>query len=154
MKVFHFRLEPLLELRQRDEDRALNAYAITMRQRAEAERAEEMTRLALVQLDKEVIRTRNNHFDPRNQGPAIDASRLVEQQLIACEERCKEAREAEEAARQRYLEARTATQVMAKLKDKRQATHIYESNRREQEALEEATIIRSGRKMAEAPLTL
>jgi flagellar protein FliJ len=141
---FVFRLQPVLDHRQRIEDEKKQTMAV--RQRACDEAKAELDRLNLeFQLHSALLRAKHQEFDGEtlraHYGHLHFLDRVIDAQIRVLAER----RAALERARQDLVAAQKDRKVVDKLKDRRKATFVAEEMRIEQGELDDANARAYGR---------
>jgi flagellar FliJ protein len=142
MKRFQFTLDPALRLRRRREEEAQVALA-------ERQRSLVREEAQLAELRRDLRRHEQARADLQRR--ALDVSALVDadrygdalyRALLLQEERVHAAAEAVEAARAQLHRCRVDRETLERLRERRLEDHRREALREEQEALDEAFVLR------------
>jgi flagellar protein FliJ len=143
-KKFAFRLQPVLDHRQRIEDE--KKQTVALRRKACDEAQAELDRLnAEFREQSALVRTRHHEFDAEtlraHYGHLHFLDRVIDAQIRILAER----RAALERAQQDLMAAQKDRKVVDKLKDRRKAAYVAEEMRIEQGELEDANARAYGR---------
>ncbi|MCF7762461.1 MAG: flagellar export protein FliJ [Verrucomicrobia bacterium] len=137
MKPFRFSLQAVLTIRQNQERKALEAFALAQRAFAEAE-----ARLQAIR--SEIDELHGARRDVFVRSVSSESLQVMQHGLRALQNRIPAAQEQVEKARgvavrrsAELLEARKQREVVEKLYDKRRAAHAVDAGRAEQKALDE-----------------
>lgn len=142
MKRFNFRLQRVLEIRERFRDE--------MRQELVQRNFErDRERNILADLDQEFLRSKVKEGGTYSAGEMVlvgDYSARLQEQIEQQRARVLAAQEAAERARERYIEASKESQALEKLKEKRQQEYVEQTLKEEGAQLDEFAVMRAGRK--------
>jgi len=141
MKRFRFRLEAVRTLREVAERGQREAFGVAQQRLAAAELAAQAAATARRELFERVAGTRTGVFFPSEQTAGLEALRRAEKRETDAARVVKEAAEARDQARERWLEARRALQVMERLEEKARAEHREAADKAEQTVLDELASI-------------
>lgn len=142
MQRFRFSLETALTLRVRQEEQARLAAAEQERRFQEAQRQ-------MAELDRDLQRHQQHRAELQRAEVDIqllsDADRYAASLARVCSqqsERVHAAARALQAARETLHQRRQEREALEKLRERRLAEHVREQHRQEQQALDEASILR------------
>lgn len=144
MKAFKFTLQPLRVLRERQEQTALHAYAVTVQAVTQAG----ATQLAARQVLEEGWTERR-----KLEGSGVSAFELVqsqeyctamEQRMNVCTQRLRAAEQASQQAFTRLMAARKATAMVDRFLEKQKQEHRLRRRKHEQKELDELSRRRQG----------
>ena len=137
MKVFTFRLETLLHLREIARDKALAAYAKAINQRQEREKALEACRFHLENLQVQIGEKRKDSFAGSSE-EAFDLSvKTAKERIIDAHKDLQESLHSENAKKGIYLKADSEHKSLLKLKEKQLQEHVRRESLREERQLED-----------------
>lgn len=145
MKRFRFRLEAVRTLREVAERAQREAFGAAQQRLATAEAAVQAAATARRELFDRVAGTRSGVFRPSEQTAGLEALRQAAQQEAAAEKVRQEAASAREKARETWLEARRALQIIERLEEKARAAHREAADKAEQSLLDELASIGAAR---------
>lgn len=137
MKVFTFRLETLLHLREIARDKALAAYAKAINKRQEREKALEVCRFHLENLQVQIGEKRKDSFAGSSE-EAFDLSvKTAKERIIDAHKDLQESLHSENAKKGIYLKADSEHKSLLKLKEKQLQEHVRRESLREERQLED-----------------
>ncbi|MBI1176073.1 flagellar export protein FliJ [bacterium] len=137
MKPFHFSLQAVRTLRQRQEQQALEAFARTVQARQAAiDRQKLAERELSVGLDQ-LARTQTDGAPIYRLNQLRDHCRGLEQKLAVARKQCVKAQEAANAAWETLQEARQQLELVDKLYQRRSEEYERELRQEEQKQLDE-----------------
>lgn len=134
MKVFSFRLETLLHLREISRDKALSQYAHAINVRQGKEETLRCRKLHLEELQHQIGEKRKNSFSGSKQ-EAFDLSvKHAKEQIIDANKNLRLSIQTEEAKKSIYLKSDSEYKSLLRLKEKQFVEHVrYESLKEERE---------------------
>ncbi len=142
MKRFNFRLQRVLEIRERFRDE--------MRQELVQRNFErDRERNILADLDQEFLRSKVEEGGTYSASEMVlvgDYSARLQEQIEQQRVRVLAAEQAAEQARERYIEASKESQALEKLKEKRRQEYVEQTLKEEGAQLDEFAVMRAGRK--------
>lgn len=142
MKRFNFRLQRVLEIRERFRDE--------MRQELVQRNFErDRERNILGHLDQEFLRSKVEEGGTYSASEMVlvgDYSARLQEQIEQQRVRVLAAEQAAEEARERYIEASKESQALEKLKEKRKQEYVEQTLKEEGAQLDEFAVMRAGRK--------
>jgi flagellar export protein FliJ len=142
MKRFNFRLQRVLEIRERFRDE--------MRQELVQRNFEhDRERNILEHLDQEFLRAKVEEGGTYSASEMVlvgDYSTRLQEQIEQQRARVLAAEQAAEEARERYIEASKESQALEKLKEKRRQEYVEQALKEEGAQLDEIAVQRAGRK--------
>jgi flagellar export protein FliJ len=142
MKRFNFRLQRVLEIRERFRDE--------MRQELVQRNFErDRERNILEHLDQEFLRSKVEEGGTYSASEMVlvgDYSARLQEQIEQQRGRVLAAEQAAEQARERYIEASKESQALEKLKEKRRQEYVEQTLKEEGAQLDEFAVMRAGRK--------
>lgn len=151
MKRFRFRLEAVRTLREVAELGQREAFGAAQQRLAAAERTVQAAADARRELSERLAGSRTGMFRPAEQSSGLEAlSRAMQREATAGKAR-QEAVEERDRARESWLEARRALQIMQKLEDKARSEHRAAAEKNEQTLLDELASIGVARSTANGP---
>ena len=118
MKVFSFRLETLLHLRELAKDRAVAEYGVAISEKEQAERALEERKREMEELRQEIGRRRNIGFSGSEQDGYNRSLERVKEAIVDSNSKLEESKKIVNAKRELYLNADSEFKSMLKLKEK------------------------------------
>ena len=134
MKVFGFRLETLLHLRELAKDKAIGEYGLAVSRREEAEKTLSEANDGLRELREEIGIRRSVGFSGNDQEVFNRSLELAKERIIDCHAKVEEAGRIAIAKRDLYLQADSSYKSLFTLKEKKREEHIkYESKKEEME---------------------
>jgi flagellar export protein FliJ len=142
MKAFLFRLEPVLALRVAKENEAQEKYAHALKAVAQAEGDLYEARAELERLHEVLDSSRAGRFRRNDQIISLNA---MSYQRSICERKAERLAHLQDEAKTRLqdlLAARRAHEVLRRLRAKRQAQHLRETERREQLVVDDLVMAR------------
>lgn len=145
MKPFTFRLETVLTVRERDEERAREIYSASLRARAET--------AAQLQSVRDEIAAYHQALTAMRAGSSHGSDQLVFLRAIQAQQARQAALAAELAKRERevtarreeFLAARRKREALTRLKDHQRAAHASAAQRAAEESISELITARHGR---------
>lgn len=137
MKLFRFRLQSILRLREAAQEKALEQYGLSVRQRKAAEEHLRLKEAKIVEIEGAIRDTRSFLFDPQTQmaysygliGAQADSD-LAQAQVL-------QAKQEEQKAFNAFLEKKKEVDVFEKLRKRQVAEHFQESIKSEQKEAED-----------------
>jgi flagellar export protein FliJ len=148
MKRFRFRLEAVRTLREVAERGQREAFGAALQRYATAEAAVQAAVQARRELFDHVAGTRSGVFRPSEQTAGLEALRQAAHREAAAEKDRQEAATARDRARETWLEARRALQIIERLEEKARAEHREAADKAEQSLLDELASIGAARASA------
>ena len=145
MKRFRFRLEAVRTLREVAERGQREAFGAAQQRYATAEAAVQAAATARRELLDHVAGTRSGVFRPSEQTAGLEALRQAAHREAAAEKDRQEAATARDQARETWLEARRALQIIERLEEKARAEHREAADKAEQSLLDELASIGAAR---------
>jgi flagellar export protein FliJ len=142
MKRFNFRLQRVLEIRERFRDEVRQEL---VQRNFELDRE----RSVLEGLDQEFLRSKVEEGGTYSASEMVllgDYSARLQEEIEQQRLRVKAAEQAAEEARERYIEASKESQALEKLKDKRRHEYVEQALKEEGIQLDEFAVQRAGRK--------
>ncbi len=142
MKRFNFRLQRVLEIRERFRDE-LRQELVQRNFELDRERG------VLEDLDQEFLRSKVKEGGTYSAGELVlvgDYSTRLHEQIEQQRVRVAEAQRAAEEARERYIEASKEAQALEKLREKRRQEYVEQTRKDEGAQLDEFAVQRAGRK--------
>ena len=137
MKVFTFRLETLLHLREIARDKALASYAKAISQRQEMEKALHDHSLYLEDLQLQISLKRKDSFVGFSE-EAFDLSvKTAKERIIDAHKDLQESLHSENAKKKIYLKTDTECKSLLKLREKQLHEHICKESLREERELDD-----------------
>lgn len=132
MRPFRFRLESLLTLRLREEDRKRDALAYAEDRRARAEQAVATGEEALAELDRALATERQGRLNARGHLLMLHAMDL---QRVECERLAHVLRQSSaevESKRADLVDAQREREIVTRLKERHRLAHVAEEQRKEE----------------------
>jgi flagellar FliJ protein len=132
MKRFRFPLRPVAVLRAHREQKAREAFALSVNAYVRAEEELNGTRRRLVQFEAALFAGRRERFSAAEEAHTLAGYRRECAAEAAAEKALIEARDAMQQRRTEYLEAHRKLEVVKRLEAKSRTTHRLAMNREEQ----------------------
>jgi len=137
MKVFNFRLETLLHLREIARDKALGNYAKAINVRQEKEKALQDSRSFLEELQLHIGHKRMNSFSGSSQESFDLSVKTAKESIIDAHKNLQHSIQSEEAKKRIYLKADSEYKSLLKLKEKQKEEHVRAESLKEERELED-----------------
>ena len=141
MKRFRFRLESVRALRDVAERKAREAFGHAQQQVAVAQQALEAAERRRQELNDALAGSRSGNFRPSEQVAGLAALAQADRDVAAATRQVREAEAARDQAREGWLVARRALQVMQKLEERARLAHREANDKAEQNLLDELASI-------------
>jgi flagellar protein FliJ len=132
MKPFRFRLEALLTLRLREEDKMREALAYAETRRAKAEEAQAAGEAALEALDQALMNQRQGRLNCQNHLLMLQAMETQRRECVRLATVVRQSRTEAEYKRQDMMKARREREMVEHLRDKQKAEYQAEVARAEE----------------------
>ena len=137
MKVFNFRLETLLHLREIARDKALGNYAKSINVRQEKEKALQDSRSFLEELQLHIGQKRRDSFSGSSQESFDLSVKTAKESIIDAHKNLQHSIQSEEAKKRIYLKADSEYKSLLKLKEKQKEEHVRAESLKEERELED-----------------
>jgi flagellar export protein FliJ len=137
MKVFNFRLETLLHLREIARDKALGNYAKAINVRQEKEKALQESRSFLEELQLHIGQKRRDSFSGSSQESFDLSVKTAKERIIDAHKNLQHSIQSEEAKKRIYLKADSEYKSLLKLKEKQKEEHVRAESLKEERELED-----------------
>ena len=137
MKVFNFRLETLLHLREIARDKALGNYANAINVRQEKEKALQDSRSFLEGLQLHIGQERMDSFSGSSQESFDLSVKTAKVRIIDAHKNLQHSIQSEEAKKRIYLKADSEYKSLLKLKEKQKDEHVRAESLKEERELED-----------------
>lgn len=137
MRVFHFRLQALLNLREQAREEALAAYANSISAREREEEEEVAAARRLEQNREAMAARREGGFTGAEQSAYLRAVDSAKNALVRQRAKVARAKRSEERARVSFLEADGAVKSLDRLKGRRREEHFRSEMKKEEHELED-----------------
>ena len=137
MKVFNFRLETLLHLREIARDKALGNYAKAINVRQEKEKALQESRSFLEELQLHIGQKRRDSFSGSSQESFDLSVKTAKERIIDAHKNLQHSIQSEEAKKRIYLKADSEYKSLFKLKEKQKEEHVRAESLKEERELED-----------------
>ena len=137
MKVFNFRLETLLHLREIARDKALGNYAKAINVRQDKEQALQDSRSFLEELQLHIGQERMNSFSGSSQESFDLSVKTAKERIIDAHKNLQHSIQSEEAKKRIYLKADSEYKSLLKLKEKQKEEHVRAESLKEERELED-----------------
>lgn len=137
MKPFVFRLEAVQMLRESEQQQAFEAYGEAIARRRKLEDAARATSQKLQQMREHISQLRASVFPASLQPHFMAALQDGEEHLQSILLQLSRAEEEEQKRLDAFLEAKSRVDILEKLREKRQQSHLREQYRAEEKALED-----------------
>jgi flagellar export protein FliJ len=137
MKVFNFRLETLLHLREIARDKALGNYAKAINVRQEKEKALQDSRSFLEELQLHIGQKRRDSFSGSSQESFDLSVKTAKERIIDAHKNLQHSIQSEEAKKRIYLKADSEYKSLLKLKEKQKEEHVRAESLKEERELED-----------------
>ena len=137
MKVFNFRLETLLHLREIARDKALGNYAKSINLRQEKEKALQDSRSFLEELQLHIGQKRRDSFSGSSQESFDLSVKTAKERIIDAHKNLQHSIQSEEAKKRIYLKADSEYKSLLKLKEKQKEEHVRAESLKEERELED-----------------
>lgn len=132
MKPFRFRLESLLTLRLREEDKVREALAYAETRRARAEEAQSAGEAALEALDQALMAQRGGRLNCQNHLLMLQAMETQRRECVRLATVVRQSRTEADYKRQDMMKARREREIVEELRDRQKAQNAAEAARAEE----------------------
>jgi len=137
MKVFKFRLETLLNLRELAKDRAVKDYSLAIANREKAEKNLQLAFDSLKSLNEEIYRKRKIGFSGFEQKDFNQSILQAKDLIVDRNSDLEQAKSIEDAKRNIFIKADSSYKSLSKLKRKSRILHLKKEEKREESELED-----------------
>jgi len=137
MKVFKFRLETLLNLRELAKDRAVKDYSLAIANREKAEKNLQLAFESLKSLNEEIYRKRKIGFSGFEQKDFNQSILQAKDLIVDRNSDLEQAKSIEDAKRNIFIKADSSYKSLSKLKGKSRILHLKKEEKREESELED-----------------
>jgi len=137
MKRFRFRLESIRNLRDVAERKAREGFGLAQQQVLLAQQAVEAAEVRRSELNAAISSARAGSFRPSEQVSGLAALVQADREVAEAGRKLGEVEKARDLAREGWLTARRALQVMQKLEERARLAHREASDKAEQTLLDE-----------------
>jgi len=137
MKVFKFRLETLLNLRELAKDRAVKDYSLAIANREKAEKNLQLAFDSLKSLNEEIYRKRKIGFSGFEQKDFNQSILQAKDLIVDRNSDLEQAKSIEDAKRNIFIKADSSYKSLSKLKGKSRILHLKKEEKREESELED-----------------
>jgi len=137
MKVFKFRLETLLNLRELAKDRAVKDYSLAIANREKAEKNLQLAFDSLKSLNEEIYRKRKIGFSGFEQKDFNQSILQAKDLIVDLNSDLEQAKSIEDAKRNIFIKADSSYKSLSKLKGKSRILHLKKEEKREESELED-----------------
>lgn len=137
MKVFNFRLETLLHLREIARDKALGNYAKAINVRQEKEKALQDSRSFLEELQLHIGQKRRDSFSGSSEESFDLSVKTAKERIIDAHKNLQHSIQSEEAKKRIYLKADSEYKSLLNLKEKQKEEHVRAESLKEERELED-----------------
>ena len=137
MKVFEFRLETLLNLRELAKDRAVKDYSLAIANREKAEKNLQLAFDSLKSLNEEIYRKRKIGFSGFEQKDFNQSILQAKDLIVDRNSDLEQAKSIEDAKRNIFIKADSSYKSLSKLKGKSRILHLKKEEKREESELED-----------------
>jgi flagellar export protein FliJ len=137
MKVFNFRLETLLHLREITRDKALGNYAKAINVRQEKEKALQESRSFLEELQLHIGQKRRDSFSGSSEESFDLSVKTAKERIIDAHKNLQQSLQSEAAKKRIYLKADSEYKSLLKLKEKQMEEHVRTQSLKEERELED-----------------
>lgn len=142
MKLFRFKLDPLLMLRRSYSARAMEVYSKAMSASREGRRSYEALVVKLSNLNEEMMQRRQAVIDVGKQKEYLDEIKHVREMAYRAKMELEKLEEEEKRELDLYLKAKRDEEVLVKLKEKKSEQHVKDMLKEEEKMLEEIDILK------------
>ena len=137
MKVFKFRLETLLNLRELAKDRAVKDYSLAIANREKAEKNLQLAFDYLRSLNEEIYRKRKIGFSGFEQKDFNQSILQAKDLIVDRNSDLEQAKSIEDAKRNIFIKADSSYKSLSKLKGKSRILHLKKEEKKEESELED-----------------
>lgn len=137
MKVFKFRLETLLNLRELAKDRAVKDYSLAIANREKAEKNLQLAFDSLKSLNEEIYRKRKIGFSGFEQKDFNQSILQAKDLIVDRNSDLEQAKSIEDAKRNIFIKADSSYKSLSKLKKKSRILHLKKEEKKEESELED-----------------
>lgn len=137
MKVFKFRLETLLNLRELAKDRAVKDYSLAIANREKAEKNLQLAFDSLKSLNEEIYRKRKIGFSGFEQKDFNQSILQAKDLIVDLNSDLEQAKSIEDAKRNIFIKADSSYKSLSKLKGKSRILHLKKEEKKEESELED-----------------
>ena len=137
MKIFNFRLETLLHLREIARDKALGNYAKAINVRQEKEKALQDSQSFLEELQLHIGQKRMDSFSGSSQESFDLSVKTAKERIIDAHKNLQHSIQSEEAKKRIYLKTDSEYKSLLKLKEKQKEEHVHAESLKEERELED-----------------
>lgn len=137
MKVFKFRLETLLNLRELAKDRAVKDYSLAIANREKAEKNLQLAFDSLKSLNEEIYRKRKIGFSGFEQKDFNQSILQAKDLIVDRNSDLEQAKSIEDAKRNIFIKADSSYKSLSKLKRKSRILHLKKEEKKEESELED-----------------
>lgn len=137
MKAFNYRLQSLLEIRDKSREKALEEYGLYVKKRVKIEENCQQIEKQLELARKQLAKEREVNFSAVNQNYYFSSLQNVSKELEQEKELLEEAVLEEDIKKKNFLKAKSEADILEKLKIKKKQQHLYTENLKEEKAIDD-----------------
>ena len=150
MRPFRYRLQLLMDLREKAQETALSAYAGAMRLRLQQQRVSDSLESQIGGIGRQIQDRGQQRFPASMHSIYYTAMHEAKEQLKQSNVVLKERRGAEDEHRKEYLDRKSRHDVLQRLHDRKREEHFFYEFKAEEKMLEDLS---NGRSAFSKPLT-